>query len=171
MICNVCGQNEATIHLTEILNDQMVEVHLCEACAEQKGSDFKTHFDFNKLLASLSDLGSSLKTQRAGSLVCESCGMTYEDFGRTGRLGCEECYQAFQKALIPLLKRIQRGAQHIGKVPSKVEGDMREKLELRELREQLQKSISIESFEEAAKIRDQIQDFENKMKKTKKKKA
>lgn len=170
MICNVCGQNEATIHLTEILNDQMVEVHLCETCAEQKGNDFKTHFDFNKLLASLTDLGSALKAQKAVSLICPACGMSYEDFGRTGRLGCEECYRSFQKALVPLLRRIQRGAQHVGKIPSRAEGEFKEKFELRSLREQLQKSVSTESFEEAAKIRDRIQELEEKIKKTAKKK-
>ena len=87
MVCNVCGQSEATIHLTEILNNQMMEVHLCESCAEQKGVDFKSHFDFNKLLASLADLGAELKPEAAGKLVCKDCGVSYEEFGRTGRLG------------------------------------------------------------------------------------
>lgn len=53
MNCNLCGLNEATIHLTEIVNDQMIEIHLCETCAEEKGTDFKTHFNFGDLLAGL----------------------------------------------------------------------------------------------------------------------
>ena len=163
MVCSACGQNEATIHLTEILNSQMMEVHLCEACAEQKGADFKSHFDFNKLLASLGDLGAPLKPERLGRFACKACGMTYEEFGRTGRLGCSNCYQAFEKFLLPLIKRIQRDVRHVGKVPDRAPGEVRQSLELRELQERLRKSIQSETFEEAAKIRDRIQELETKL--------
>ena len=165
MVCNICGQTEATIHLTEILNNQMVEVHLCESCAEQKGADFQSHFDFNKLLASLGDLGAELKPERVSKLFCEECGMTYEEFGRTGRLGCANCYQAFEKLLLPLVKRVQRDVRHVGKVPQKAPAETRRAFELRELHERLRKSVQAETFEEAAKIRDQIQALEEKMKK------
>ncbi|MBI4367975.1 MAG: UvrB/UvrC motif-containing protein [Candidatus Omnitrophica bacterium] len=169
MVCNVCGQNEATIHLTEILNNQMVEVHLCESCAEQKGADFKSHFDFNKLLASLGDFGAELKAEHVSELVCKSCGLTYEEFGRTGRLGCSHCYRAFEKLLLPLIKRVQRGVQHIGKVPVGTSGDVKQTLELRELQDRLKKSIETETFEEAAHIRDRIQELKQKLKKGSKK--
>jgi protein arginine kinase activator len=169
MVCNVCGQNEATIHLTEILNNQMVEVHLCETCAEQKGADFKSHFDFNKLLASLADFGAELKPERVAKLVCKNCGLTYEEFGRTGRLGCAQCYQSFDKLLVPLVKRIQRDVRHVGKVPAKAPGEAKQALELRDLQERLRKSIQAETFEEAARIRDQIQELETKLKKSGKK--
>ena len=165
MICNVCGQNEATIHLTEILNNQMMEVHLCEACADQKGADFKSHFDFNKLLASLADFGAELKPERVSALVCKDCGMTYEEFGKTGRLGCANCYQTFEKLLTPLIKRIQRDTKHAGKAPSKTTGEVKQTLELRELQERLRKSVQSETFEEAAKIRDRIQELQEKLKK------
>ena len=119
MVCSVCGQAEATIHLTEILNNQAIEIHLCESCAEQKGTDFKSHFNFNKLLASLADLGTEIHPERAGKQVCKTCGMTPEDFARTGRLGCPQCYQSFEKLLLPILNRVQREVRHVGKVPAK----------------------------------------------------
>lgn len=165
MVCNVCGQNEATIHLTEILNNQMMEVHLCEACADQKGADFKSHFDFNKLLASLADFGAELKSDRMTKLVCKDCGMTYEEFGKTGRLGCAHCYQTFEKLLLPLIKRVQRDTKHTGKTPGKVAGETKQMLELRELQERLKKSVQSETFEEAAKIRDRIKELQEKLKK------
>ncbi len=162
MVCNVCGQNEATIHLTEIVNNQMLEVHLCENCAEQKGADFKSHFDFNKLLASLGDFGSELKLDRVAKMTCPECGISYEEFGRTGRLGCSQCYQSFEKLLNPLIKRVQRDLKHVGKIPQKATPDVKRAFELRELQEQLRKSIQSETFEEAARIRDLIQQLENK---------
>ena len=169
MVCNVCGQNEATIHLTEILNNQMVEIHLCETCAEQKGTGFKAHFDFNKLLASLGEFGAEFKPERVSKVVCNGCGMSYEEFGRTGHLGCANCYQAFEKLLIPLIKRVQRDVRHHGKTPSKVPADMKQAIELRELQDRLKKSVQAETFEEAARIRDQIQQLETRLKKEGKK--
>lgn len=169
MICNVCGQNEATIHLTEIVNSQMLEVHLCENCAEQKGADFKSHFDFNKLLASLGDFGSELQLESIAKLVCKDCGLSYEEFGRSGRLGCSQCYQSFDKLLTPLIKRVQRDLRHVGKVPQQASSDVKRTFELRDLQERLKKSVQLEDFEEAAKIRDAIQAFEQKTKKSSKK--
>ena len=170
MTCNVCGTNEATIHLTEIINGQMMEIHLCETCAQEKGTEFKTHFNVNDLLSGLSDLakevtGGELKV--AGK--CPNCGLTYEEFGRTGRLGCPECYEAFNKLLLPLIKRVQASTQHVGKRPSRLAEPVRSAQDLRELHNRLQKSIQQEAFEEAARIRDQIRQLEEKLKKGKKK--
>ncbi|MBI3999887.1 MAG: UvrB/UvrC motif-containing protein [Candidatus Omnitrophica bacterium] len=121
------------------------------------------------MLASLTDFGAELKPERMSKLACKDCGMTYEEFGRTGRLGCANCYQVFEKLLIPLIKRVQRDVRHVGKVPSKASTEVKKTLELRELQDRLRKSIQSETFEEAAKIRDQIQQLEEKLKKGSKK--
>src|SRR3989338_10946713 len=114
MTCNICGVNEATVHLTEIVNNQMIEVHLCESCAQEKGTDFKTHFSIDDLLAGLTDITKQIKQgeKKGSSLCCSGCGMTYEEFGKSGRLGCAVCYDAFAKMLLPLIKRIQRSTHH-----------------------------------------------------------
>lgn len=175
MICNICGTQEATIHLTEIVNNQMVEIHLCETCAQEKGTDFKTHFNFGDLLAGLGpDTGKQEKGagERRPALRCGECGMSYEDFGKTGRLGCAACYTSFSKILSPLIKRVQRANHHLGKRPSK----MREaspqtsggNQDLKLLQERLRKSIQTEAFEEAARLRDEIKQAEEKMKKGRK---
>lgn len=173
MICNICGANEATIHLTEIINGQMVEIHLCETCAQEKGTEFKTHFNVNDLLTGLTDLAKEISGEAKISAKCSNCGLTYEEFGRTGRLGCAECYEAFSKLLMPLIKRVQYSLQHKGKRPSRLAAgvsllranqDM-----LRELQNRLQKLVTNEEFEEAARLRDQIKQLEDKIKKGRKK--
>ncbi len=170
MICNVCGTNEATIHLTEIVNDQMVEIHLCETCAQEKGTEFKTHFNVNDLLSGLKDLAAEVVgSGEKAPTKCPHCGLTYEEFGRTGRLGCAECYEAFSKLLTPLIKRVQHSTQHVGKRPSRLTPAVRATHDLRELQNRLHKSIQAEAFEEAARLRDQIQQLEEKMKRGKKK--
>ena len=172
MICNLCGVKEASIHLTEIANNQMVEIHLCEACAQEKGTDFKTHFNVGDLLAGLTEIGKASKVpERRLVGRCPDCGMTYEEFGKSGRLGCAACYDAFSKMLLPLIRRVQRSTQHAGKKPLK--GGAREPTpahDLRLLQERLRKSVQSESFEDAAKIRDEIKQLEEKLKKEKKNK-
>jgi hypothetical protein len=39
MTCDLCSKNEATVHLSEVINDQTRELHLCEACAREKGAE------------------------------------------------------------------------------------------------------------------------------------
>ncbi len=171
MICNICGSQEATIHLTEIINNQMMEVHLCEACAQEKGTDFKTHFNLSDLVAGLADIQPAIKAgEKKSTAKCPECGMTYEEFGKTGRLGCGTCYQAFSKMLLPLIKRVQRSTQHVGKRPSKVAPESAAVLDLKLLQERLRKSVASEAFEEAAQLRDEIKTMEDKVKKPKKNK-
>jgi len=168
MNCNICGANEATIHLTEIVNNQMVEIHLCEICAQEKGTDFKTHFNFGDLLAGLADFEKTAETsEKKKVLKCEDCAMTYDEFTKSGRLGCSNCYEAFSKMLVPLIKRVQRSAHHLGKKPSKISKDVRSTHDLRLLQERLRNSVQKEEFEEAACLRDEIKKYETKMKKTK----
>ncbi len=170
MLCNICGKNAATVHLTEIIDDNMTELHLCEECAQKKGAQMESHFGLADLLAGLADIGGQFtKTEKETKIKCLRCGLTHEDFKKIGRLGCGECYSAFREVLLPLLKRIHGSTQHYGKSPTKKAGrvvkSVKTKNELHELKEKLQKVIEIEEFEEAAKLRDKIRDLEKKKKK------
>ena len=171
MNCSICGVNEATIHLTEIINNQMIEIHLCEACSEEKGTGFKTHFNLSDLLMGLTESEKEAKTgEKKPQLRCAECGMTYEEFAKTGRLGCAECYNSFSKMLTPLIKRVQRSLTHLGKKPANVSQDVRSRHDLRLLQDRLRKSVQTEEFEEAARLRDEIKHLEEKDKKEKKNK-
>ncbi|MDP3919676.1 MAG: UvrB/UvrC motif-containing protein [Candidatus Omnitrophota bacterium] len=170
MNCNVCGVNEATIHLTEIVNNQMVEIHLCDTCAQEKGTDFKTHFNLGDLLMGLSSLDqANASSEKRLAKVCPNCGMSYEEFGKSGRLGCSECYEAFAKMLLPLIQRVQRATHHLGKKPTKISRSVRTTYDLRLLQDRLRKSVDSEEFEKAAMLRDEIKRIEDRLKKGKKK--
>ena len=163
MVCNICAKNQATVHLTEIIDDQITELHLCEECAQKKGAQMESHFGLSDLLAGLADLGTQFnKTKTDSKLKCPKCGLTYEDFKKVGRLGCGECYVAFKEALVPLLKRIHGSTQHCGKSPKKIARIVKAKNELDVLKEKLQKLIQKEDFEEAAILRDKIREIEKK---------
>lgn len=177
MVCNQCGKNKATVHLTEIVNDQITKLDLCESCAKEKGSDVEQHFGIADLLAALSDVegpsstAASPTAAAAAKTKCSRCGLTYEDFKKVGRLGCGDCYETFKTSLAPLLKRIHGSNQHMGKSPSpvsmkeaKATSKFMEELEAAKL--ELQKAVKKEEFEEAAAIRDKIKFLEKKIKET-----
>lgn len=178
MLCDDCGKNKATVHLTEIVNEQITKLNLCEVCAKQKGADAEQHFGIADLLAALSDVEAQHPEKPAAQGAaagapsknrCSNCGLTYEDFKKVGRLGCGECYTAFKVSLAPLLKRIHGSTQHLGKSPNpealkeqKISFKLHE--ELMNAKDELLKAVKKEEFEEAAALRDKIQFLEKKIK-------
>jgi len=149
----------------------MIEVHICEGCAEEKGTEFKTYFNFGDLLANVPGLEDLLESSgKKTPLLCKTCGMSYEEFGKNGRLGCADCYEAFRKPLAAVIKQVQRAGYHVGKKPSKITKNVRNVHDLRQLQERLRKSVETEAFEEAARLRDEIKQMEDKLKKGKKEK-
>ncbi len=165
MICDVCAKNQATVHLTEIIDDSMKELHLCEECARQKSAQMDQQFGLADLMAGLAEFGKPQgEDKNILNIKCPNCGLSFKDFKKIGRLGCSECYTSFRRYLGPLLKRIHGANKHIGKSPSKTTGDLKERIGLEGLRNKLQEAIEAEQFEEAAKIRDQIKELETKPK-------
>lgn len=166
MLCDICGKNPATVHLTEIIDDQMNELHLCEECARTKSAAMEQQFGLSDLLAGMVDFEKpSAKEEELVNIKCLSCGLSYADFKKIGRLGCGECYDVFRRYLAPLLKRIHGSNQHVGKSPLKTKTAAartpKKKIDPAELKEQLQKAIQKEAFEEAARLRDQIKEIES----------
>jgi protein arginine kinase activator len=166
MVCDVCGKNPATVHLTEIIDEQMNELHLCEECARKKSAAMEQQFGLSDLLAGLAnfDKGGQSEEKEAAS-KCPSCGLSYKDFKKIGRLGCGDCYAAFKKYLSPLLKRIHGANIHYGKSPVRMlakSSSGRKKPDLQDLRSRLQKAIESEAYEEAARLRDQIRELQEK---------
>ena len=165
MLCDICAKNPATVHLTEIVDDQMSELHLCEECARKKSSQMESQFGLSDLLAGLADFEKPSEEKEMVALKCPNCGLTYKDFKKVGRFGCGECYVTFRKFLAPLLKRIHGSGTHCGKCPVKVTTakSSKKKPDVQELRCRLQKAIEMEAYEEAAKIRDQIKELQEKL--------
>ncbi len=166
MQCDICSKKKATVHLTEIVDDQMSEMHLCEECARQKSVQMEQQFGLADLLAGLADFGKPAKEETHETLKCSSCGMTYDEFRKFGRLGCGQCYESFKMHLSTLLKKVHGSNHHLGKTPAKISQSEKKTIEsFQELKMQLQQAIQIEDFERAAEIRDKIRDLENKGKK------
>ena len=63
MLCCICKEKEATVHLTQIAGDKMQKVDLCEECAKTKGVNDPTGFSLADLLLGL---GASDEIEKAG---------------------------------------------------------------------------------------------------------
>jgi protein arginine kinase activator len=162
MVCDICKKTEATVHLTQIIDGKVLKVDLCEVCAKAKGVQEAVTGPLSDLLGGL---GVGEETQAPGvNLRCETCGMTQEDFKKTGRLGCAECWETFAEGLATLLKAMHRSDRHVGKVPGKAVHTIVISEKIKELSGELQKAVHDEQYEQAAKLRDEIRGLESKLK-------
>lgn len=163
MLCQICGKNPGTVHITEIQDNRMTEIHLCEHCAQEKGVPSvsqKPKFELGDLVAGMVDDVTRSESERVGQVQCPRCGMHYSAFKETGRLGCAECYTAFQFQLRPLLRRLHGDTRHKGKVPIRDgEGAARSR-QLQRLHDEMQRAVEREEFERAAGLRDEIKKLE-----------
>tara|TARA_B100000459_G_C8589971_1_gene207264 strand:- start:1084 stop:1590 length:507 start_codon:yes stop_codon:yes gene_type:complete len=157
--CQPDCDNEATVHLTEIVNGQMKKIDLCEECAKDKGVTDPQGFALADLLLGL---GASSEMESVSSeLECPTCGFTQADFKKTGRLGCSTCYTVFAEPLEGMLKQMHKGTQHVGKVPKALRAKLDITKQRDSLAEQLRKAIETENYEEAARLRDQLKELES----------
>lgn len=159
MICEKCKQNNATVHLTKIINNKKIELHLCEECARKsQDMSFENPFTINNFLTGLLDSvqSSPIKVDYIKTTTCSKCGMSYGKFKQLGRLGCSECYKAFNEKLMPLVKSVHGSKQHTGKVPKKAGSVIRLKREIMTMKKELNRAIDKEEFERAAELRDKI---------------
>lgn len=158
--CEDC-KKKPTIHLTEIIDGKVTEMHLCDECPKLKEIQSEKQFGIADLLAGLADFGKSVRTEKKSSVKCKNCGLTYDEFRKFGRLGCSECYQAFRSYLTTLLKKIHGANIHLGKAPVKTPDSHKKKIQsIQELKTQLMSAIENEDFEKAAILRDQIRALE-----------
>ncbi|MCF7907381.1 MAG: UvrB/UvrC motif-containing protein [Candidatus Omnitrophica bacterium] len=154
MLCDICHKNIATVHLTEIINDKVAEMHICQACAQNKSEGLAQQPNISDFVGGLVNADLTKKDNRA--LKCPACGFNYNDFKKKGRLGCGRCYTAFRRQLLPLLKKIHGAIRHTGKIPLDVKRPVSSEVKLRELNDQLERAIQLEEYEAAAKIRDKL---------------
>jgi protein arginine kinase activator len=145
--------------LTQIVNGQVSELALCEACARAKGlfdpqsltfaekffpEEFKQRVD--KLVRELTGAEMPQEATPPLSMLssCPVCGFSVEDYRRTGHLGCPDCYAVFARELNP---EAEPEEQPTHEAPA---------LTRARLQKELQQAVSREDYERAAVLRDQI---------------
>jgi protein arginine kinase activator len=149
--CDLCS-NPATVHLTQIVNNKVHKVDLCEACAQAKGVTDPSGFSLADLL-----LKASLNPEpSAGGVRCEQCGFTQADFKKHGRFGCPACYETFKAVIEPMLDNLHKGTKHAGKIPHRALERKSLSDRITKLEFDLTEAVKSERYEDAARTRDEI---------------
>ena len=189
MLCQNCGENEANVRYTQVINGVKKQMNLCSKCAEELGidnMDFNMPISFSSFLSDMFDdygdeyLPTLLKVK---NLTCDNCNLNFEDFINNGKFGCEKCYENFESRINSILKNIHGVDRHSGRVAqrlldySKDDTNKKEEvkkentdnfdktknkkeLEIEKLKERLDLEIKEERYEDAAKTRDEIKKLE-----------
>lgn len=163
MLCQSCGEKDASIHLTKIINGNIEEKHLCDICAKDGDElDFNLPFSFQTLFTGLI---STMKedSEKVKDVSCPECGLGYNKFVETGKFGCANCFNAFEEDVYELLKDIHGHSHHVGKIPLRINRKIRNIREIESLKDKLNKSIAREEFERAAFLRDEIKIIKEKL--------
>lgn len=158
MKCEFCHQNEATIHLTQVVDGNTKKLNLCQPCAKKNGIDLESPISITDVLLGLGAQPANTSTSHTlFDLSCSRCQMTRAEFKKRARLGCPECYNAFMGELNALTKVMHpNGQQHIGKIPARQGNEARITAQIAALQKEIETAIAKEQYEKAAQLRDRI---------------
>lgn len=160
--CSQCHEREAVVRLTQVQEDQVVTLRLCERCAAERGVDTgvgQAATPLDGFIAALGALGGAEESGGPATSTgsCPGCGLSLEDFRATGRVGCAACWETFAVAMQPLLRRLHGATHHAGgsyhapgQLPAAPDADRKR------LAEQLDLAVATENFELAAELRDRL---------------
>lgn len=163
MLCQRCKKHTATTHVRRTINGKSEEYHLCAECAQKQGLTGMfggMGLDLNNFWGSL--FAEPAQRSLADALTCQSCGCTFGEIARSGKVGCPDCYSVFYDRLLPSIQRIHGKVQHDGKLPSSAGEQPRREKELEQLKQELARCLEQQEYERCAEIRDQIQTLEGK---------
>lgn len=182
MLCSNCGKNEANVHYTHIINGEKTEYNLCDDCAKKLGIDdidFNMPINFSNFLSDFFEDESLLPNFTDTKITkCPKCGLSYEEFAKTGKFGCGECYNTFSNKIDAVLKNLHGSSKHRGRAPQtlldkdystykandeKDNADQKvdeKKDKISKLNNEIKMAIKEERYEDAAKIRDEIKKLE-----------
>ncbi|NMB29981.1 MAG: hypothetical protein GX988_00850 [Clostridiales bacterium] len=164
MLCESCGMRTANVALEQSINGKKSSIRLCSQCAakagvgsllQNAGLKLSTSNLGNQLGSFFSNLNSTEKQENR----CPVCNSTISTIASKGKIGCANCYAHFKTSLLPSIHRIHGNTNHVGKVPKSAGPRLRLRSELASLKKELEQAIEQQRFEEAANIRDKINEI------------
>ena len=161
MLCDNCGERDAAVHLTTIVNNEVRQQHLCERCAAERGVETTVATPKHPLGDFLHAVQQQAISPAVDGGKCTFCGATMNDFRTTGRWGCARCYATFETSMRELLRRVHGNSRHAGRAYQAPQPALDERATiLGELKARLRRAIESEQFELAADLRDRIRVME-----------
>jgi protein arginine kinase activator len=162
MKCEICGLRDAVIHIRQIQKDLVHELHICEECAQEKGliREEDAELPIANLLSGLLE-GKDMTGAGDVKDTCPRCGMKATEFRKQGKLGCPECFIAFEKDVRAIISQMAARPRHTGRVPQSMSEESVPSQKGEGLREELRGAVEREEYELAAQLRDKLRELES----------
>lgn len=139
--CQFCNiTTYCPIKATDINKTNIEEYYLCEECGSQY-LEFHTEINFT-----------TTNSIPFGEKYSCYCGLTRQEFEKTGRFGCDKCYEFLKKEIREILFVYHNAKNHIGKFPKNI--NTKELLEF-----EYKKAIETENYEKAEIIKKRLEKF------------
>ena len=164
MKCDKCGK-PSVYHSTLIVNGVSQTRNLCRDCAIKEGvfnSEPTSLFD--DMFSAFADF---LPFERVENVVCPVCKTSLREYRNTQRLGCPNCYDAFRNEISAIIKKIAPFETHkqdsikLKDFDFKTETKQTKAEKIASLRQDMSLAVKEERYEDAAKIKKQIQKLES----------
>lgn len=122
--CDICGK-PATVHITRIIDDKKIKVHLCADCAAKMSPSAGINLP-EGIIPAIKKLEENLfmdvaKAAKNSVGICPSCGARLDAIEKGERFSCPDCYEALKEKLFPMLSEMHGATRHVGKRPKKHE--------------------------------------------------
>ncbi len=159
--CDQC-KKQITVQYTEIVGNQITHTCMCPTCPELE----------KRLRGAPQQEESTSEKATITGLACGNCGTTLDTVRAGSPLGCNECYEIFGDVIISELLTSKKlptritshkksTAIHIGRAPGETQ-EINPSMRLLALNEALRETLKREDYEQAAQLRDQIQELTDK---------
>lgn len=161
MLCQNCHKNLASVRYAEVVDGKVSDLHLCQDCLAARAGSASTGFEFSTpspFLGKRKD--PPARESGEGRQTCTACVMSLQEIMDTGKVGCSVCYESFPAELEALLEGIHIALIHRGKAPRIDDARVRVRSDLQSKRALLKTALSMENYEEAASLRDEIRALE-----------
>ena len=160
MKCDKCGK-PSVYHSTLIVNGVSTTTNLCRDCAVKEGV-FETP---TSIFDDMFNVFTNFEPfEQISDISCPVCKTSLREFKNSQKLGCPNCYDAFRDEIAKVVKRIAPYSSHkqdkIQTNDSDKSQDVADKIA--KLREELSLAVKEERYEDAGKIKKQIQKLEGK---------
>lgn len=136
---------------------QVLQSVLCETCATQ----IQIFGSLHKLM-----LPAVMQAGPPATLACPGCHCTWQQLNQASHLGCPDCYRCFRQPIEGALARLHGQTTHQGRRPQRAKGGEEvappsENLGRAWIKDQLDRAVAEERYEDAARLRDQLRALES----------
>ena len=166
-LCTDCakelhGNMNPDIKIPFPINDILTNMELSEDTINEWINEFKDMEDKGQIeeLVQHENPETLQHNNQHEDITCNFCNTSFDEYKKTGKLGCGKCYSTFRKQLKPIIEGIYGYSEHIGKFPKNEFKDTEIVKTVEQLKEKLNMAIQEEEYEQAAKLRDEILQLE-----------